>query len=186
MNHRKPIILASLVFAAGLPVMAAHADSGIYIGGGIGKSNIEDSAGNPGGVSFDESAKAGKAFVGYHLDFIPLLKFADEVGYRDLGKPDGSTTGVPVEYKARGLDYGVLAGMGIGPVDLFGRVGGMNYKLQKNIGGIRNDYDGTAPVYGVGIWFTVAGVGVRAEYEKIDIDQLDNAHMMTISAFYQF
>lgn len=186
MNHRRLISLAALAFAANLPVMTAHADSGVYIGGGIGKSYIEDSTGNPGGVTFDGSATAGKAFVGYHLDLIPLVKFAAEAGYRDLGKPDGSVAGIPVEYRARGFDYGVMAGLGLGPVDLFARVGGMKYKLEKSIGGVKNNFDGTAPVYGVGVWFTLVGVGIRAEYEKIDIDELDKVHMISVSAFYQF
>jgi hypothetical protein len=76
--------------------------------------------------------------------------------------------------------------VGLGPVDLFGRVGGMNYKLEKNIGDVKNDFDGTAPVYGLGVWFTLFGVGIHAEYEKIDIKELDNAQMLSVSAFYQF
>ena len=185
MNHRKLVILASLVYAASLPVMSAHADSGIYVGAGIGESNMQDSAAT-GGVAFDESATASKAFVGYYFDFIPLVKFAAEVGYRDLGKPTSTVAGVPVEYQASGFDYGVLAGLGLGPIDLFARVGGMNYDLKKTVGGVSTDYTGNAPVYGVGVWFTVFGVGVRAEYDMIDIKQLDSAEMMTISAFYKF
>ncbi len=190
MNHRKLIILASLVCAASLPVMSAHAGSGIYIGAGAGQSNMKDVPGNPGaapGGTFDASGTAGKAFVGYYFDWIPLVRFAAEVGYRDLGKPTGTTVaGAPVEYQASGFDYGVLAGLGLGPIDLFARVGGMNYDLKKNIGVGSTDYTGNAPVYGVGVWFTVFGLGVRAEYDVIDIKQLDSASMATISAFYRF
>lgn len=51
---------------------------------------------------------------------------------------------------------------------------------------MKYDFDGTAPVYGLGVWFTFFGVGVRAEYEKINIKELDNAQMLSVSAFYQF
>ena len=183
---RKVIDLTCLAFAMIFSGMAARADSGVYVGGGLGKSKIEDSAGNPGGVPFDESATAGKAFVGYHLDFLPIVTFAAEAGYRDFGKPDSRIGGVPVEYRARGFDYGLMGGVGLGPVDLLARVGGMNYRLQKTVGGVRNDYDGNAPVYGVGLWFTLAHIGVRAEYERIKIDELDKAEMVSVSAFYQF
>ncbi len=186
MNFRSLIAPASLAIAVIVPVIPAHADSGVYIGGGIGSASMEDSNGNPGGVNFDESDTAWKGFVGYNFDVLPLIKFAAEIGYRDLGKPDGSFGGVPVEYKARGVDYGVLAGFGLGPVDLFGRFGGMQYDLEKNVGGLRREFDGTAPVYGIGAWFTLFGVGVRAEYEKIDIDELDDAQMLSVSAFYKF
>ncbi len=186
MNHRKLVILASMVFAASLPVMSAHGDSGIYVGAGAGVSNMQDSASNPGGVAFDESGTATKAFVGYYFDWIPLVKFAAEVGYRDLGKPSGTVAGVPVEYQASGFDYAALAGLGLGPIDLFARVGGMNYDLKKTVGSVSNDYTGNAPVYGIGVWFKIGGLGVRAEYDVIDIKQLDNADMATVSVFYQF
>ena len=185
MNLRK-CVLSIAVLAAGFSSLCAVADSGVYIGGGIGSAELKDSTGNPGGVDFKENDTAWKGFVGYNLDALPLLKFAAEIGYRDMGKPSGSFAGAPVEYKAHGLDYAVLGGVGLGPVDLMARFGGMKYKLQKNVGSVRNDYDGTAPVYGVGLWFTLFGVGVRAEYEKIDIDELDNAQMVSISAFYKF
>ena len=187
MDHRKLACAVSLAFAAPLASVSALADSGVYIGGGIGSAKIEDSSGNPGAIAdFSETDAAWKGFVGYHFDVLPLIKFAAEVGYRDLGKPSGSVAGVPIEYSVKGLDYGVLAGVGLGPVDLFARVGGMQYDLKKSAGGVSNDYDGTAPVYGIGVWFTVAGIGVRADYDKIDIDELDNAEMLSISAFYKF
>jgi hypothetical protein len=185
MNVRKLVCTASVV-AFGFVSLSALADSGVYIGGGIGMAELKDSTGNPGGADFKEQDTAWKGFVGYNFDFIPLIKFAAEVGYRDLGSPDGSFNGVPASYKANGVDYAVLAGVGLGPVDLMARVGAMSYKLEKNVGGVHNDYDGTAPVYGVGLWFTVAGVGVRAEYEKIDIKELDDAQMVSVSLFYKF
>ncbi len=43
---------------------------------------------------------------------------------------------------------------------------------------------GSARVYGVGARFSVFGIGVRAEYENIDIDELDSAEVISISAFY--
>src|SRR5882672_8275344 len=186
MNLRKSVCSTTVVLATSLACLSAVADSGVYIGGGIGAAELKDSTGNPGGVDFKESDTAWKGFVGYHFDAIPLIKLGAEVGYRDLGKPDGSFNGVPVEYKAHGVDYSALAGVGLGPVDLMARFGGMSYKLEKNVGGVNNSYDGTAPLYSVGLWFTVFGLGVRAEYEKIKIDELDDAQMVSVSAFFKF
>lgn len=70
----------------------------------------------------DQSAAGLKLFAGYRLDAIPVVKFAAEVGYRELGR---------VDYRIHGPDYGLLAGVGLGPVNLFGRVGAMNYELEK-------------------------------------------------------
>ena len=62
----------------------------------------------------------------------------------------------------------------------------MKYDLDKRIGATTFSFDGSAPVYGAGVRFNLFGVGVRAEYEKIDIDELDDAQMLSVSAFYKF
>lgn len=187
MNRFRLFVSAVVVLAASLSAISVRADSGLYIGGAIGQSTIEDSAGTtpPNSVAIDETDTAWKGFVGYNFDFIPLIKFAVEAGYRDLGEVN-SSGGIPAEYSVTGIDYAALAGFGLGPVDIMARVGGMQYDLEKNIAGVRRDFDGTAPLYGVGIWFTLAGIGLRAEYEIIDIDELDKAEMYSVSAFYKF
>jgi hypothetical protein len=178
---------ATLALAALLAPAAVLADSGVYIGGGVGSAKIDDGAGDPAAVGdFSKSANAWKAFVGYNFDALPLIKFAAEAGYRDLGKPSATVSGVPVEYSVKGFDAGVMAGVGLGPVDLFAKVGGMQYDLRKTIGGVNHDYDGTAPLYGIGAWLSLGSIGLRAEYEKIDINELKDVEMISVSAFYKF
>jgi len=167
--------------AGSRPVSAAHA-GGVYVGGGVGTATIEDSTANSAGTSFDESDAAFKIFGGYRFDLLPLVSLSGEVGYRNLGKPNTAAA----EYKVDGFDYGALAGVALGPVELFARIGGMQYNLDKTIGSTKTSFDGSAAVYGVGARFSLFGIGVRAEYEKIDIKELDNAQMISISAFYQF
>ena len=181
MRYLNPIITLVTVLGVALPVSAAYA-GGVYVGGGVGTAAIEDSAANPFGTAFDESNGAFKIFGGYRFDLLPIVSLSGEVGYRDLGKPNAGV----IEYQVNGFDYGALAGVGLGPVELFARVGGMQYDLDKTIGGAKSSFDGNAPVYGIGARFSLFGVGVRAEYEKIDIDELDNAQMISVSAFYQF
>lgn len=181
MRYLNPIITLVTVLCVALPVSAAHA-GGVYVGGGVGTAAIEDSAANPAGVPFNESDAAWKVFGGYRFDLLPIVSLSGEVGYRDLGKPNAGV----FEYKVNGFDYAALAGVGLGPVELFARVGGMQYDLDKTIGGAKTSFDGTAPVYGVGARFSLFGIGVRAEYEQIDIKELDTVQMISVSAFYQF
>lgn len=175
-------LITSVLFLIAVP---AHA-GGLYLGGGAGVGTIEDSAGNPGGVSFDESDTAWKAFVGYRFDIMPIVSISAEGGYRDLGTPDGSVAGIPVRYELNGFDYAALAGIGIGPVEVFARLGGMQYDLKKTVAGVNRDFDGHAPVYGIGARMSLFGIGVRAEYEMIDVDELDDVNMISVSAFYEF
>jgi len=181
MRYLNPIITLVTVLGVALSVSAAHA-GGIYIGGGVGAATIKDSPSNPSGTQFNESDAAYKVFGGYRFDWLPIVSLSGEVGYRDLGNPSNGAA----EYKVDGFDYAALAGLGLGPVELFARVGGMQYNLDKTVNGTKTSFDGSAPVYGVGARFSLFGIGVRAEYELIDINKLDDVQMVTVSAFYQF
>ena len=169
-------LIAVALLVAGVGVKAASAqDSGLYIGGGVGQSTLKDNSG------FDETDTTYRAFLGYKLGFIPIVKAAAEVGYRDLGNP--SAGGVEVE--AKGYDYSALVGIGLGPIELYGRVGQMKYDLTVS-GPAPGEADGTANVLGVGASFKLFGLGVRAEYEEIDIDELDQTSVVSLSAFWSF
>jgi hypothetical protein len=184
MYFRNLLAIVSLAGLVGLPgIAAAQRDdpaggnaTGIYLGGGVGRSTLETDLTTG---AFDESDTAWKAFLGYHLDFIPVVKAAVEVGWRDLGNPAAAGS----EVEVRGWDYSALAGFGLGPVELFGRLGRYQYDFTASGTG---DADGSANLYGVGLSFVVFGLGVRAEYEKLNIDELDDARMASVSVLFQF
>jgi hypothetical protein len=182
----KNLALTCIVLTALAASLPAQADNGIYIGGGIGGSDIQDAAGKPAGLDASGTDFAYKGFLGYYMDTIPLVRLAAEVGYRDLGEPESDNNGITSSYRLKGIDYSVMAGLGLGPVDLFAKVGGMQYDLTKTHAGVGTDFDGTAPLYGIGLWFSIAGIGVRAEYEVVDVDELDTVQSAMISAFYRF
>jgi hypothetical protein len=185
MEIRRLVCSTTVALAASLTAFSAYAN-GIYVGGGVGSATIKDSPGNSAGTQFDETEAAWKAFGGYRFDVLPIVSLSAEAGYRDLGKPSATAGGIPVEYKLTGFDYAALAGVGLGPVEVYARIGGMQYDLKKTMGVTETKFDGSAPVYGIGAQFSLFGIGVRAEYEKIDIKQLDNVDMIPVSAFYRF
>jgi hypothetical protein len=180
MMGRKFTNLAILLCCLSL-APAAQA-GGIYVGGGVGNAKITDEPSTPSGSSFDESASAWKAFAGYRFDLLPIVSLSGEVGYRDLGSPSAG----PLEYTAKGWDYAVLGGIGLGPIEVFARVGGMQFDVEKRSGGGTTKFDGSAPVYGVGAMFKISKIGVRAEYEIIDISELDKVEMLSVSALWEF
>ena len=185
MEIRKLCFSMGLALLASVGVTNANAN-GIYLGGGVGEAMIKDSTGNSSGAQFDESDTAWKAFGGYRFDALPIIRLSGEIGYRDLGKPTASQAGIPLEYKLTGFDYSALVGVGLGPIELYARGGGMQYDLKKRIGPTETKFDGSAPLYGVGAQFMLFGLAIRAEYEKVDIKELDNVDMISISAFYKF
>jgi hypothetical protein len=111
-----------------------------------------------------------------------VVKAAVEVGYRDMGNPSAAGA----ELEIRGWEYGLLAGIGVGPVEVFGRFGQMRYDFRTSGVPSPTDADGTANVLGVGLSFVLFGVGMRAEYEDVDIDELSEARMASLSVLFQF
>lgn len=164
---------------------AAHADSGFYVGGGFGQTWTEDDPASLSGASFDEEDVAWRAFVGYRLD-IPIIDLAGEVGYRDLGDPSGTVLGQSVEYTLTAWDISVLGIFALGPIDLYGRVGAVQYDLEKNINGVVTDFDGTAPLYAIGAGLTIWKIGVRLEYERVEIDELEKSDTLWLTALFRF
>jgi hypothetical protein len=46
--------------------------------------------------------------------------------------------------------------------------------------------DGTDLAYGAGVQFRLLSLGVRAEYEKFDIDDAEDVNMLSIGVTYTF
>lgn len=179
----------AIVFAGALTLLATAsqaADQGFYVGVGTGQAKVEDQPSQLGGPTFDESSTPYRVFGGYRLGLIPILDFAAEVGYRDLGKAEGTVAGSTVTYQAKGADGSILAIFPILGFDFFGKVGVMQYDLDKTFNGATTGYSGTAPLYGVGAGFRFWRLGIRAEYERIDIDDVKSMDIGMISATFRF
>ena len=179
MRHINFLAIATALF---IFVTTPAFAGGVYLGGGLGTAFVEDSSGNPSGNSFDESSTAYRLFGGYRFDAIPLVKLSGELGYRDLG--NSSAGGL--EYSVSGFDYSALAGIGLGPVEVYARVGAVQYDLEKTSSGVKTEFDGTAPLYGIGASFKLFGLGVRGEYEVMDVDELEKSDSVWVSVFYEF
>ena len=179
MRHINFLAIATALF---IFVTTPAFAGGVYLGGGVGSAYIEDSSGNPSGNSFDESSTAYRLFGGYRFDAIPLVKLSGELGYRDLGNPSAGSQG----YELSGFDYSALAGIALGPVEVYARLGAVQYQLEKTSTGATTDFDGTAPLYGIGASFKLFGLGVRGEYEVMDVDELERTDAIWVSVFYEF
>jgi len=179
MRHINFLAIATALF---IFVTTPAFAGGAYLGGGVGNAYIEDASGNPSGNSFDESSTAYRLFGGYRFDAIPLVKLSGELGYRDLGNPSAGSQG----YELSGFDYSALAGIALGPVEVYARLGAVQYQLEKTSTGATTEFDGTAPLYGIGASFKLFGLGVRGEYEVMDVDELERTNSIWVSVFYEF
>jgi OOP family OmpA-OmpF porin len=146
-----------LALAAALPAPAALAqssDSGIYVGGLLGRSRVSENCPK----SCDEASRAARAFAGYQFN----RGFGMEVGAAGLGETKSDELGVPVTTQVRVLDFTVLGHLHLAEkVALFGRLGVYQGKTTGTL--TDTSSGGTA---GVGVQIAVTpNLALRVEWQ---------------------
>jgi hypothetical protein len=186
MNIRIRIVTALGLASALLVITAQAAESGFYLGGAVGQAQVTDSPPQTGGQEVSETFTPYRAFAGYRIGAIPILDFAGEIGYSNLGTANGTTAGVTTQYKAQGADASVLVIFPVLLFDFYGRVGVMRYDLDKTFNGVTTNSSGSAGYYGAGVGVRVGPIGVRLEYDRIDNKDVNSFDVGMISIYYQF
>jgi opacity protein-like surface antigen len=163
----------AMALALSLGALHAHAESGLYLGGSFGNAKVGYNPSSNIDVKDDD--------VGYKLfGGIKFTLLAAEVGYVDFGKvEDSGFSGEISGFNA----FGILS-MGLGPIDVFGKLGGFVWESDFETAQQRYKDDGFDPAVGVGASVTLGNLSVRAEYEYYDIDNFDNVSMFSIGAAY--
>src|SRR5688572_22320833 len=118
----------ALLTTAALGLVAAPAyaaDNGIYLGASVGQSGVtfeETVAGED--FEFDTDSTGYKAILGWRfLDWLAV-----EANYVDLGSGDDNVAGTRIETDVNGISLSAVGFLPVGPVDLFARVGAIDWK----------------------------------------------------------
>jgi hypothetical protein len=164
---------------------AQSADNGIYLGGSVGQSSVQydDSLGGV-NVDFDASATGFKAIAGWRfLDWLAV-----EGNYVDLGSGDDRVLGERIESDVSGLSLSVVGFLPVGPIDLFARVGAINWEADLDAPGlgVSGSEDGTDLAYGIGAQFRIWSLSLRGEYERFDISDADTVDMISVGVTWTF
>ena len=186
MNKRS--VATAILFALGAaPVVAADNESGLYVGAGAGRFNVEiddvedvtDTIG-----SFDADDTTFKAFAGWR--FNPYLGV--ELDYIDLGNPEDVIDGRRVSADVNGFAPYLVGTLPIGPVELFAKAGYLFYDVKVDVDDLDIQDDSNEDlVYGAGIGLTMfEHLHARLEYEVIDIGEVDDANALWVSAAWRF
>lgn len=183
--------IPALALAAALPLAAGAAESGLYVGVGSGQAEIHEESAAPGGpVDFTARNPLYRGFIGYRLSGlrspIPFLDLAGEAGYVDYGRSSQTAQGQNVQLHLHGLFASALLIFPISIVDLYARGGVLNWYSYKNIGGASSDKSGSNALYGGGIGLRIGKIGLRSEYERVDVSDLKRVEAYTVSVVIQF
>jgi len=161
---------------------AAFADSGFYIGGSIGESNLDSQ------LDLSDNDVAYKAMFGYIFD-LPAVDFGLEADYVDFGgNSENVGPGATLTVDATGLSAFGTVGLDLGLVGFFAKAGLVSWDLDARATGLGSVNDsGSDPAYGVGMRFNFSSVELRAEYELFDIsDANDNIDLLSVGVVWRF
>jgi hypothetical protein len=179
MSNTWRVVVAAAVLSFFVPSL--HAE-GLYLGAAIGQAGIKD---NINTETFDVNDAAYKAFVGWRFK-VPVVNLAVEGAYTDFGKPSQTVGAQRVETKLHGPSVAGLVILPLGPFDLYGKGGAINWSADTTIGGAMTSKSGTDAFYGVGAGLNLGPFGLRAEYERFQIKDIDRVDLFSLSALFQF
>src|SRR5688572_2367856 len=187
--HVKWILtIAALSLAAG-PALGQVDENdnrqGFYLGAGLG--DFSASANGPQGfddIELDSDDTPTKLFAGYRMNRF----FSVQLDYIDFGESSGTANLLDIRQDTSGLAPNVIGTLPIGFFELFAKVGMMWYDVDLDIENDPTISDsGEDPIYGVGVGLTlVERLSLRLEYEIVDVETLDDAEAVWLTAAWRF
>ena len=184
---------ALAVFAASMLVTGpALADGditdGLYFGVGLGdfSTGIDDlSDVDEANLDFDSDESARKVFVGWRFNRF----MAVQVDRVDFERSVDAQNALDVfSTRTDGFAPSLVGTLPLGPIELFARGGILWYDLtiDRNNTPLADSSD-RDPIFGAGIGFTIAErLNLRAEYEVVEIDGLDDPNAVWLTAAWRF
>jgi outer membrane immunogenic protein len=187
----KTAIRAALLVSALVMLADANAaQSGWFIGGSVGQSQVEANIENPvlpePPPSFDEDDTAWKLFGGYSWVLAKTFGLSVEGAYVNFGEPSGDLLGNPIAVEPTAFDLFGVASVDIGPIGIFGKVGYAWWDADVIFDGEVFSDDGNDVVYGIGARFNLWSLQFRAEYEIYDISDIEDLTMWSVGAAWTF
>lgn len=173
------LIVVVLLFSGSL---WAQLPGKLFIGGGVGSSFVETSPTEVSGedVKIDGNGFAYKFFAGYK--FIKLLGV--EGGYRSLGTIKNTVQNVELESNVKGFDVFATGTLSFTMLEVFAKAGYFFSDSEFKVGDVTGSSSSSDFSWGVGAGVSFGKLGVRAEWESLKVEDLENPAMLTASVVY--
>lgn len=158
------------------------AQDGLYFGASIGPSFVNKKVTDIviDDLNIEGNDLAYKMYVGYKLPAFLAL----EAGYRNLGKVVNDFS----VHNSKGWDLNAKANISLGPLQVFGKAGAffndVSVTFQDPIHPEINKSN-TKFMFGFGAGLNIERLGLRAEWESLDISKGNNVSMLTAGITYR-
>jgi hypothetical protein len=181
MKKQLGMVAAGVLAVVSGPALAQDGENseGFYLGYGLGEFSSDVDLATVDDVDLD-SDDAQKIFGGWRFN----RWLAVNLDYTDFGDSRGALN---VSADTEGLTPGVIGTLPLGPIELYGKIGVMFYDVTIDAGGPLVDSSGEDAVLGFGIGATFfERFNLRGEYERVDLDRLDDAEAVWLTASWRF
>jgi len=174
--------IACVVFMVLFGMSELKAQDGLYFGGSIGPSFVNKKISDivMDDIRIDGNDMAYKIYAGYKLP--AFLAF--EGGYRNLGKISDDIA----VHNSTGWDLNAKANLTLGPLQLFGKAGAFFNDIKVTFQDpIHPDINknNTKFMFGFGAGLNIERLGIRAEWESLDITKDSHVSMLTAGITYR-
>ena len=182
------VLLAASVLATAPALAADDNTGGFYFGVGLGdfSTGVEASSGvDDANLDFEADQHARKLFAGWRFNRFMAVQI-DRVDFER--SVDARSALNAVSTQADGFAPSLVGMLPLGPIELFARGGILWYDLEiaRNDTSLADSSD-RDPIFGAGIGFTIAErLNLRAEYEVVEIDGLEDPNAIWLTAAWRF
>jgi hypothetical protein len=169
--------------------LTAFGVGGFYFGGSVGRTSMENNLSTVGteDLTLDENNISYKVFGGLHLNNF----LSAEGGYRGMGEAESEVAGYSLSSSTKGWDVAALGKMGLlGLVHVFAKAGMFFWNTESAFENptekIGDETTGSDFMWGVGATVTLGSLGVRLEWEKFEIGDLEQFSMISAGVSFGF
>lgn len=178
--HKTSIVVMCLLIAT----TVLWAEENVYFGGSVGQSFVETEVSDIENTDFklEENGFAYKILAGARLN----SQFALEGGYRSLGTVKSKVSDIEFESQMTGYDIHALGNLNFGLFDLFAKAGMLFWDRQNSVS--NSEYDesenGNNFSWGFGATLKLGMLGVRAEWERFELQDYNRLSMLSVGLLY--
>jgi len=167
------LLLGAVLLSPAVALAQAKPYLGASLGAAFHNTNLEDVTGDDFNLEGEEFS--WKIFGGVRGGKF----FAVEGGYVNFGKVNNTEDNTDLESKKTGWDLFAVGNLTAGSVDVFGKVGILWWRTEAKIDEDPFDTKGNDFAWGLGAAIRLGGLGLRAEYERFEVEGDDSLAMIT-------
>jgi hypothetical protein len=112
--------------------------------------------------------------------------FGIEGGYRNLGKIKSTIEGYELSLETSGWDLVAMVHLDISLIDLFAKAGAFFWSADSAYANETADENGTDFLWGLGAGVSLGSIGIRLEWESMEVSELKNLSMLSLGATLGF